>query len=951
MTSAPTVVVDRDGRIVRASETFLGLLGRARKDVEGRSFVDFVHPDDVPVAVATGRAALAGARPTHVEHRYVDRDGLPIWALVTVRAIRDAESGAEELVCEVRDITAERRVAEATRADTEDYRRVVEETRDGLWVLGPDGTTVSASRAICDLLGYTEEEMRGRPPSDFTDAEGAEILRAGIDRRRAGETETYDVKLVTRDGRTLWTLISAAPLLGDDGGFQGSFGLVTDITQRREADEQRRRLAAIVEASSVAVIGLDAGGAVRDANQAAVELTGVPLDELFGRPLGDVLQPPDRARGDENIRRVLAGEHVPPVATPALRLDGRRLELALSFGPIRDAGGTVTGVSLVVRDVTEERDVRRRLGRLARQQEAVARLGHRALESAAIELLEREACEMVSEVLGAPIVAVLERAEAKQLRVRAAHGVPPELVGLLVPPSAGPPLESLSGGESIVISDWETETRFARPGIGVETGIVSSAGVPLAGGATHAMLSAHRRRVWEPSPDELGFLRAVANVLSAARDRAETEEAMRRQALHDPLTGLPNRTLVTDRLAHALERARLRGTTTGLCVLDVDQFKAVNDALGHAAGDELLREMGPRLARVLRPSDTVGRLSSDEFVVICEDVDDAAEAAELAPRLVAAMSDPVTIGGEEHPVTASAGIAFDTAGELTAGELLRNADAAMYRAKERGRGRVEIFGEELLERTIGRLRLERDLRGAIDRGEHWLAFQPIVSLVDDRVVGLEALLRWRHPDRGEVPPGEFIPVAEDSGLIEDLGAWVLRQACDHAARWGTAVQVNVSPRQFDDDHLPGLVERTLAETGLPAGHLTLEITEGTVMDPGSDPVDVLVALRELGVHLVLDDFGTGYSSLHRLRGLPIDGLKIDRSFVEDLSEPGSPSELLVGGVLRVCAALGVGVVAEGVETHAQREQLARLGCLLAQGFLLARPMPADAVARHLSRAP
>ena len=950
--AAPTVVVDLDGRIVRVSDSLLGLVARAREDVEGRSFVDLVHPDDVGLANAAGRAALAGERQTHVEQRYVAGNGRTLWVLVDIEALCDADGVPRELRCTVRDVTAERRVAEAARADRDDYRRLVEETRDGVWVLDADARTASVSGAVTELLGYSEEELRGRHPWEFTDDEGAAILRAGVARRQQGTTESYDAKWIARDGRTVWTLTSAAPILDEDGRFQGSLALITDVTQRRLADEQRRRLAAIVESSHDAVFGLDRDGRVIDVNAAGVELCGVPAEEIEGRPLREVLVPPEGVDTEQALARILDGEDVPPADSHATRPDGRRLFISVSFGPIRDAGGAVVGASLVARDVTEARHAARRLSRLAQQQEAVARLGHRALAAAPIELLEREAVEVVSDVIGAPIVAVLEAgADGEQFRVRAAHGVPAEVIGLLVPASAGPPLADMAGGEAIVVSDWERETRFARPLIGVEMGIVSSAGVPLTGGCRHAMLSAHRTRAWEPHPDEIAFLHAVANVLAAARERVETEEAMRRQALHDPLTGLPNRTLVTDRLTHALERARDRGTTTGLCVLDVDQFKAINDSLGHTAGDELLRELGPRLAGVVRPSDTVGRLGSDEFVVICEDVADPAEAGELAPRLVAAISEPVTIAGEEHVMTASAGIAFDTGGELSAGELLRNADAAMNRAKERGRARIEIFGEELLERTVGRLRLERDLRGALGREEHWLAFQPIVSLVDGRVVGLEALLRWRHPVRGEVSPGDFIPVAEDSGLIEHLGAWVLRRACEHAAHWDTAVQVNVSPRQFDDDHLPALVERTLAETGLPADRLTLEITEGTVMDPGSDPVDVLLALRELGVHLVLDDFGTGYSSLHRLRGLPIDGLKIDRSFVEDLTTPGSPSELLVGGVVRVCAALGVGVVAEGVETDAQRDQLARLGCLLAQGFLLARPMPAEAVARHLSRSP
>ena len=858
------MVLDLEGRITGASEDFLRLLGRTRDQVEGRSFTEVVHPDDVALAFETGRAAVLGDEPTHVEQRYVRGDGQQLWVLVTVRAVRDEQGRAYELCAEVRDVTAER-VAEAARARRDDYR-------------------------------------------------------------------------------------SAAPLLDDEGRFQGSLGLVTDTAQRREAEEQRQRLAAIVESTSDAVFGLDEKARIRDANAAAVALTGVRREEILGVALSEVLEPLSSLPPREILRRVLAGEDVPPLDSPVRRPDGRAVEVSASFGPIRDGSGAIVGVSVVARDVTAERDAARRLERLARQQQAVAALGHQALEGTAVEALHHEAVAAVRAVLDAPIVTILEPVEGGDaLRLSAAEGVERDLLGLEIDPDVAPRLDALGTDAVLVYPDWEDELRFTRPPIAVELGIRSSVAVIVAGRRAHAFLSAHRHHPWTPDADEIAFLQAVANVLAAARDRADTEEAVRRQALHDPVTGLPNRTLVGDRLVQALERARRRGTTTALCVIDLDKFKAINDTLGHAAGDEVLVTMAGRLTGLVRPVDTVGRFGGDAFVVLCEDVGETDEAAHLAPRLIAALAEPIEIGSEEHVITASAGIAFDTGGTLSAEEMLRNADAAMYRAKERGRGRIEVFGQELLDRTLGRVHMERDLRGALDRGELWLAFQPIVSLVDDRVVGLEALLRWRHPERGDVSPADFIPIAEESGLIGDIGTWVVRQACAHAARWNTAVQVNVSPRQLDDDHLPAVVARALSDTGLPPARLTLEITEGTVMDQGSDPVEVLRALRHLGVHVVLDDFGTGYSSLSRLRGLPIDGLKIDRSFVSDLSEEGSPGELLVGGVIRVCAALGVSVVAEGVETEGQRSHLARLGCLLAQGFLLARPMPPEAVARHLSR--
>jgi diguanylate cyclase (GGDEF)-like protein len=411
---------------------------------------------------------------------------------------------------------------------------------------------------------------------------------------------------------------------------------------------------------------------------------------------------------------------------------------------------------------------------------------------------------------------------------------------------------------------------------------------------------------------------------------------------------------VLDRLAHALAARGRRPGTTAVVLLDIDQFKVVNDSLGHDAGDQLLLAVAPRLVAAVRPGDTVGRLGGDEFVVVCEGVADGPGAAAVAARLVAAFHEPFVLATEHHHLTASVGIALADDATETPGELLRNADAAMYRAKERGRGRFEMFDEELRERTLERLRIERDLREAVARDELSLDFQPIVSLADAGLVGVEALVRWHHPERGLVAPDRFIGVAEDAGLIGGIGAWVLREACRHAAGWRAVrpitLHVNLSPRQVIDTALPGLVADTLAATGLPAEALVLEITETSLMERGAAAPAVLRELKALGVGLVLDDFGTGWSSLSRLRHFPISGLKVDRSFVAEMETGAGTSGLIVAGIVQMSHALGLDSVAEGVETQAQADRLAELGCRHAQGYLFARPMDAAAAGRHISAA-
>ncbi len=433
-------------------------------------------------------------------------------------------------------------------------------------------------------------------------------------------------------------------------------------------------------------------------------------------------------------------------------------------------------------------------------------------------------------------------------------------------------------------------------------------------------------------------------MLAAALARSRSEAEARRRALHDPLTGLPNRELFRDRLAGSLTRMRRGGAPPAVLLLDLDGFKVVNDSLGHHAGDELLRCIAPRLAEAVRAGDTVARLGGDEFVVLADGVQDEATAMLLAQRLEAAWREPVHIGESDLQVSASVGVAVATA-TCDPDSLLRDADAAMYHAKRRGRGRFELFGAPLRAEALRRLALEQDLRRALEREQQLhLEYQPVIDFDTDTVVSYEALLRWTHPERGRIAPDEFIGIAEDSGLMLPMGRWVLRTACAEAQRWpaGVGVGVNLSARQVADPDLCEHVRGALAATGLDPARLTLEITESTLMEEAEAPLRTLEDLRAMGVRLALDDFGTGYSSLSYLRRFALDTLKVDRSFVRDLeSDPHATP--LVEAVIAMASALGLAVVAEGIETEAQRSQLAALGCRYGQGYLLGRPMPAAAL--------
>jgi diguanylate cyclase (GGDEF)-like protein/PAS domain S-box-containing protein len=462
-----------------------------------------------------------------------------------------------------------------------------------------------------------------------------------------------------------------------------------------------------------------------------------------------------------------------------------------------------------------------------------------------------------------------------------------------------------------------------------------------------------------PRPIDDGALRTLTIAsaqLGQFLERKLAEQALAYQALHDPLTGLPNRALFLDRLRVSLAQSRRRSSTVAVLFLDVDNFKVINDSLGHRAGDELLSMLATRITATLRPGDTVARFGGDEFVVIADQIDGIEDAVLIAERVAATFTDPFSLALGEHFVTASIGIALSAGNSPDAEDLIRSADSAMYRAKERGRGHYEVFDELMHARMLGRLRTEKDLRAAIRRDELLLYYQPVVDLPTRNIVGVEALLRWNHPDRGLLAPGEFIGLAEENGLILPIGRWVLNEACRQAAQWrrsrpGVAplsVSVNVSALQATHGSLDHVVEEVLHETGADARMLRLELTESVLLEESESLHVTLRNLGAQGVPLVLDDFGTGYSALGYLHRFPIQGLKIDRSFVDGI-ESDRKRTAIAQAVIDIARALDIEVVGEGVESAEQANLLHQLGCNYAQGFHFARPAPAAQITRLLSR--
>jgi diguanylate cyclase (GGDEF)-like protein len=614
------------------------------------------------------------------------------------------------------------------------------------------------------------------------------------------------------------------------------------------------------------------------------------------------------------------------------------------------ADGSAHKLRGTVLDITERKSQQLQLESERRVLEAIA-TGSPLLE--VLDLL----CRLVEGQSGWTLCAVhLLDQDSGHLELAVAPSLVPELRNAMarvpVAPLAGSCGAAAWRSQQVIVSDlaadplWQELRNTTR-----SHGLRACWSLPILGSLNPVLgtFTVFIREPRDPSPGETALTARTTNIAKIAIERHASEQRIRQLAHYDGLTGLPNRAQFNQVLDHALSRAQRTGTSVALLFVDLDRFKNINDTLGHDAGDRMLGEVASRLRQCLRTSDVVARFGGDEFIVMLEDVPDGEHAASVAAKVLEAIAQPLAVGDQELHVTASIGISTYPAdgGDLHA--LQKHADIAMYRAKEQGRNSWRHYSPQADTHSLERLTLETQLRRALDRDELVLHYQPKQDIVSGRVTGVEALLRWQHPDHGLVPPGDFIPLAEETGLIVSMGEWVLRKACEDATQlprlWDGGpmrVAVNLSARQFSNDRLIELVSETLREFGLEPSLLEVEVTESLVMHNAEHTARLLARLKQMGVHVAMDDFGTGYSSLAYLKRFPIDTIKIDRSFIQGL--PGDTDDAtLTQAIIAMAHSLRLKTVAEGVETLQQLEFLRRHGCDEIQGYYFSQPLPIAAL--------
>lgn len=804
------------------------------------------------------------------------------------------------------------------------FRTLVETMNEGLFEVNEAGVIEFANSRLSKITGYTLDELIGQSADDL-------LVDPMVRERLPGQTllgsgtgsEEYSIPLKTKTSEPVWVNLVAAPLPSKEIGQEGSVGLVADITEVRNAEEELRYreqyFRVLLENSSDLITIVDLDGRILYQSLSSDTLLGWPAEELVGSDVYTYLHPEDRQQLEDGLSAALGdGEDNASVQLRLKHQSEQWRHVESVFNNLVD-NPVVGGVVITSRDVTE-----RRMAEMALERERALFQQLFRNSPAGIVILDPE--DRIVDVNKAFV-------ELFQFEVDALKGKP--LAEFIVPQDQLEAAEELSQQISAQ-QNVEVETvRLRQDGSEVDISIL---GYPIGVADNH-----------------IGSFAIYSDI----SERKSAERQLFHDASHDALTGLPNRSLFMKRLKLDLRRSKRRDDYLfAVLFIDLDGFKGVNDTLGHAAGDDMLIEVAHRLQACLRPGDTTARLGGDEFTLILEDIREALDAVRVAERVLVALSRPFVLSGQEETISGSIGITYSSSGYDNVEDLMHDADTAMYRAKSRGKACYEIFDSEMQKNETQRRELEEDLAQAIREGQLELHFQPVVGLANRRLLGFEALIRWRHPEHGLLRPKKLIPLCEATGLIVPLGRWVLRHACLQIAEWekrfpeidGTGISINLSPQELIHPEFLEHLDQVLAETSIHPGQLGLEIREQQLIGISTSLGDLLWHLNKRGVRLIVDHFGVGDSSLRSLQRYPFEALKVDALLVEEMPE-GSDTHEVVRAAISLGESLGLQVVAEGIESKEQLQRLEKLDLPCAQGFLFSAPLVAEEATELIAEPP
>ncbi|MFO1379027.1 MAG: PAS domain S-box protein [Chitinivorax sp.] len=892
------IFIVQNGIVMYANPELARLLGYSQQELIGRRLESLLWLDDrerlmhdlSDLAHRQGETELFAFRLMH-------RAGYPIEVeMHSRRLIYDGQVAMFGLILDIRERLR-------TERQLQLYAKVFENANDAICIVDGADRVVAVNEAFCRISGYQQAEVSGKAIG-FIQQGFSEALLQTI-RKQLLLCGHWQGEFVgrTRTGGEYPAWLSVSALRDSNGAIVNSVAVISDITAVKRAEREKlyaeSKFRALVELSLVGLYIVQDGRIVY-ANPTLATMLGYSQQQLVGMALQDITAADDVALVQAKQLLHLRGEtHGCRYQYRARRRDGKLLDVE-AHGRVFEYDGRAAVIGLLM-DVSEN---------LARERQL--KLAAKVFDNASEGIL-------------------ITDADAQIIAVNPAFC---KITGYPAVDALGKVSRMFKSG--IDSSEFNSDMLMSLEVNGHWQGELTDR---RAGGELYpAWLSISAVR------EESGSISNYVAVFSDITGRKEAEERLYFLANHDPLTLLPNRSLLHQNLGHALARANVSNQQLAVLFIDLDRFKTINDTLGHDAGDKLLQEVSARLRACARSSDTIARLGGDEFTVIMEGIGDATVITGVAERILAALAQPVLLQAREYYVTCSIGIATYPGDGADAQALLKNADVAMYRAKDLGKNNYQFFAKDMSAAAFEHLLMENSLRQALERSEFELHYQAQVELEQNRIIGLEALVRWNHPEHGLISPTRFIPLAEENGMIVPLGEWVLEQACCQARRWQqlgfppVRVAVNLSPRQFQPHSLVRAVRQALESSGLDPQWLELEITEGMIMRNAEEAIQIMSELKQMGVQLAIDDFGTGYSSLYNLKRFPIHNLKIDRSFVEGLPKDGDDAAI-AEVIIAMAKKLGLRVIAEGVENSDQLAFLRDQGCDLVQGFMFSKPLP------------